>query len=109
MQPSVGGIVWVNCRELLRLFGEGLGFGQSSLLPPFVGLGHQRKVSSVLLAFLAAGRGWDECAFDVFVQFIHVQITQEGAHNRALWRTTERGVIVPVLQISGLEYGLDES
>src|SRR5215831_6037145 len=103
MQAPIGGVVWVNCRELLRLFGEGLGFGQSSLLPPFVGLGHQRKVSSVLLAFLAAGIGWDEFSFDVFVQFIQVQITQEGAHNRALWRTTERGVIVPVRQVACLK------
>src|SRR6266571_2699972 len=108
MQAPRGGVVWGNRRELLCLFGEGVGFVQSSLLPPFVGLSHQRKVSPVLLAFLAAGVGWDAFSFDVFVQFIQVQITQEGAYDSALWRTTERCVVVPVLQISCLEQGLDQ-
>src|SRR2546430_3414674 len=54
-QAPVGGVVRVNRRELVRFVGEGVGFVQSSLLPPFVGWCHQRKVSPVLLAFLAAG------------------------------------------------------
>ena len=108
MQAPIGGVVWVNRRELLCLFGEGVGFVQSSVFPPFVGLRHQRKVPPVLLAFLATGVGWDEFSFDIFVQFIQVQITEDGAHDRALWRTTQRGVIVPVLQISCLEQGLDQ-
>src|SRR5712691_2351766 len=103
MQAPRGGVVWGNRRELLCLFGEGVGFVQSSLLPPFVGLSHQRKVPPVLLAFLAAGGGWDAFSFDIFVQFIQAQITEDGAHDRALWRTTTRGVIVPVRQISCLE------
>ena len=108
MQAPIGGGVGVNRRELLCLFGAGVGFVQSAVFPPFGGLSHQRKVPPVLLAFLAAGGGWDEFSCDLFVQFIQGQLTEDGAHDRALWRTTQRGVIVPVLQISCLEQGLDQ-
>ncbi len=72
-----------------------------SLVKPgaYLSESHQRKVPPVLLAFLAAGVGWDECSFDIFVQFIQVQITEDRAHDRALWRTTQRGVIVPAVYL----------
>ena len=108
MQAPIGGGGWGNRRELLCLFGEGVGFGSSSVFPPFVGLRHQRNVPPVLLASLAAGVGWDECSCKICVQCIQGQITADGAYDRALWRTTQRGVRVPVLQRSCLEPGLDQ-
>ncbi len=52
---------------------------------------------------------WNEHVFDKLVQFIQVEIGEDGTHNRTLWSTTVGLIPSPVFQISCFEESTDQA
>src|SRR6266511_3365868 len=50
-----------------------------------------------------------ECRLDIPVQPVQVDVGEQRAQNSALWRTTQRLVVAPILQISGLKQSVDQA
>ena len=67
--------------------------------------GHVLLVELPLLPSRVLG---NEDGFDKPVQLVEQDVAEDGAHNRALWDAAEGSVVLPVLEISGIEQLVDE-
>src|SRR5258708_19089550 len=81
-KSSVVGVIWVDGRKLLRLLSECLGlfffFPLSGLIGCTV---YELFVGRVRLSFLPFGILWNEYILDKLVQFVQIQVGQDGTHH----------------------------
>ena len=56
----------------------------------------------------ATGVGCKEVCFNKRVQFVQVDIGEDGTHNAALRAPAQRSMVAPVFQIACLKEGFDE-
>jgi hypothetical protein len=99
-EPSVVGVVYVICRELLCLFTQALGSLLLTILETPPCSAHQLCVFPVEFSLDTFDVLRDENGFDKRVELAQQDITEDGTNNRALWHATERLIELPILKIS---------
>ena len=109
LQSSVIGVVWVYRGQLLRVFTHFQCLLVFPLSPEPCGFVQERVVSWIGLTACSSAVCWYECFFNVLVQLVQVDITQNWTDYPALGCAAQCGVIFPIFEISCLKEFTNET